>query len=207
MSFLGLGKKKKNINEKLDVPPMPPPGMEQKEFPEIPPSQEEFPPLVDTVSANEKQPEIPSLDDIPGPGSDFNLPPPPKDDLDQQIPSLDNNLKIHDQIPKEDAISHMNMPSDYSNIMPEPVAQPKPAVKPNIKKESIPESKFVVIERFKVMIQDINLIKSNLKEFEGELTTLGSEEKSEDGLYSKMKNNLMSINRTLKSMDKILFEG
>jgi len=223
VGFLGIGKKKEKNDTELDVPPIPPPGMEQKEFPDMPPSQEEFPSLGD-ASPNQKVEPLPALNNTPeSKDMTTDLPPPPIEPSNQAIPPMENDFNIHKQIPQADVIPpigaipepQVNIPSQpkpKESIPSQPPVQnipPKENIpKQEVKREDIQvESKYMNIDKFKTTIEDIETIKSSLKDFEKELELLGTEEKEEDGFYAKLKSTLNTINKNLKSMDKIIFEG
>ena len=171
MGFLNFLKKKEEVivDEKLDVPPAPPPGLEEEiKGPGADISEEEFPKSIKEPEEKkllpdiEEMPEFPSLPDIeeaPAAAS-------PKQELKEE-PVLE---KV------------------------EEVAETEKGSKPI----------FLRMSGFKAVLNDINEIRAELKEFEKATYVISEED--ENRLYDTWKNNLINVQRKLKFVDKTLFE-
>ena len=164
VAFLGFGKKKEvKLDESLDIPPVPPPGLEEKEVPEAKVSEEEFPPEFEKFSEvknpipTKKIEDLPPLPDIEGEISVPTLPP----SLD--IKSEEEGFKI--PLPIEEGMDLPPLPEIKEEIPKAPVFNKKvPKAKKKFKLPFMRAKKKAVVNKG-LELPPLPMIEEELPEF------------------------------------------
>ncbi len=186
-------RKPKKVAEKLplpsieeELPPLPPLPEEEKELPPLPEIEEEIPPMP-PLPKEEEFPEIP-----PVPETEEEIPAMPP--LPEKVPTLPElEREIH-----------------FTPLKPTPPPE-RPVREPLRPKEPLPEEgisirkKFITIDDFKQIQNNITNTKSTLKDIHFYLSEL-EEHKKMDRKYLELNNSLQDIQKKLVFVDKTLFK-
>lgn len=223
MGFLRfLNRKKEEDLSELDLPPAPPSleGFEDNLEFELPESKEttsakdfpyfDFPEIENAPELKEELPEFPNA--------------PETEEMQPPIPPITASLQakpqpIMMQEPEketEDKYADFK-PSDFSPETGEGLFRPKPM--PEAASEMAEGSKeteqvirsgktvYLKVEKFKVMLGLINIVRNDLRKSDDALMKLENIKTSSDKLFNKVKSSLDDLQRKLIFVDKTLFKG
>ena len=225
------GRFKKPSEPELDLPPEPPKLSDLGMLPPLPASLDEelqptrpflkFPKKKETVEISGGMPSFQGLS--PEPKGDMGFPPleplfdedfglKGKDELgltsDQfsDFPGLSDAPDFPMEMPKQP------MPLAKPRAMPEPpLRMPPPPAKPEAPKArpsvpQFPSQKYISLETFKGVLQDINSSKSDLRDIHQYVSELVDYLHEETKDYEDWNSSLKDINRKLLYVDKVLFQ-
>ena len=189
VAFLNFLKKKgANIDENLDIPPVPPPGIGFKGLPEPKFSEEEFPEMnglpLKKKGFKQGKLDLPPLPDIDDDFSEeFDIPKPNRYEKIPALPSLGEGFP---EMPNLDA-----KPEERSFKQENKITQKEEREEEN--KRIISKPVFVSVDKFRDVFGDIKYIRADLKELKSFL----EEEREEGKGLGKLKNNLDDIQKKL----------
>jgi hypothetical protein len=211
--------KKEEGTEDLDLPPAPPPlgdadqNIQMPEFPDLQeepnkgpklddlelPDKPEIPNLQDTL----EKPEMPDFPPLPDIEHDvLDIPPVSASEQEQQAldqepepptPPLSNASEIREEVSKPQVQFAPQTPKFEHKIFQ--------------KREAHPSTVFVKIERFKLVLGDVSIIRSDLRKSEEALVKLETLRNAESTSSEKMKLMLEDLQRKIIFIDKTLFKG
>ena len=216
--FKFLKKDKKEGNDaELDLPPAPPPleGFEDDKNSDFP----EFP-QISAPKDDDFKFDFPQDDKMPDLGKDGELP---------DFPDLEDLDKVPSANPQPVSVSSMQqapkmMPSFNQTPIPRqefnaPASQPAVQANPAAPTQAIPkhrgperivrsgESFYVRVDRFKIALDHINVIRSDLKKSEVDLMKLEGLKQEKDKSLDKFRLSLDDLQKKLIFVDKTLFKG
>ncbi|MEK6892242.1 MAG: hypothetical protein AABX25_03590 [Nanoarchaeota archaeon] len=227
--FKFLKRDNKQGNEvEMDLPPAPPPleGFEDykeanlPEFPQISaPKGDDFKfdfPEYDKMpdmGKGEDMPEFPDLDDLdkePASAPNMNMPQAPKMvPVFSQAPPIPEPVPDFNQVPQMPGSEASVTDSSQQNIQStQPAHQMKyreyrgagRAIRSG-------ESLYVRVDKFKIALDHINVIRSDLRKSEEDVMKLESLKHEKDGSFDRFKSSLDDLQKKLIFVDKTLFKG
>lgn len=199
LKFLKKEKKKEGLDE-LDLPPAPPPlegfdedfssipeipeisGKQAEELPEFDFSGEDFQGLEDKESMK-GFPDFPAEEEKPVSIPAISAPMPA---TIPQVPEFDARKFPKPQMPKD---SHGFLPEGKSSRVP------------------MGSSLYVRVEKFKVALGSINVVRNDLRKTEEALIKLEEIKSMEEKAMNKIKSSLDDLQKKFVFVDKTLFEG
>lgn len=201
LKFLKKRERKDGLDE-LDLPPAPPalggfdeeihiPEIQDLEGKKIEMPEFDFP--EDNFNSQEKKE---TMDDFPS----F----PPMQEMPSSIPTISMPLPT-DMLPFEQKpeIKEQNIPTQPS----------MPKKKPNLTHEKgasivpIGGSLYVKVDKFKIALGSINLVRNDLRKTEEALIKFEGTKKMEEASMNKIKSSLDDLQKKLVFIDKTLFKG
>ena len=213
MGFLKFLKREReeSLNE-LDLPPAPPPMSGHEE-------DTEFPAFEDKISA--KYEEIPKFDfpdenkisDL-GKKEDMQFPSFPE--WEEEPVNTIPNIRAPAGMPEPEQAAFQPMPELKQEVRED---QPMPDDFPRIERKlfrqekrhasEIPRRKetYVRVDRFRATLQNIGMIKGNLRKSEEILIKLENIKNAKDISFDKVKSSMDDLQRKLIFVDKTLFKG
>ncbi|MBU0615385.1 MAG: hypothetical protein KJ601_04795 [Nanoarchaeota archaeon] len=225
-----FGKKQGFSNDKLDVPPAPPPLYNQnQDLSDLPPLElppaPEFKPVFDQPNAPQPQtkkfglfkkkekpfqPQMPEFPDMPAP--DFNQPEMPSFDQPMIPETKSPGLFKKKEAPMPQIPQFPEMPAPTFNQPPmqEPVFpsynEPfHPA--PQKKSSAFANQKFLRVEKYSQILEHIKDAKNIIKDQTNVPENVEVQEKELARLFESWKNSMKDIQKKLLFIDKILFKG
>lgn len=205
--FSGLKKKEVKLDDNLDLPPVPPPGLETKDMIEDEAiSEEEFLPKEKVAKKpviSKKTPKMNLPPDLDGGLPEFpTIPELPKDDMLTEV-------QEHIAPPVQAAPVEKKVAEPVNKEVPKPVVHDEPVQPAPVQKKvkaappkEVTKQLYLRIDTFKNVVNDIKEMKITLKELDE-----GLEIEEQESLYVKFKGNLNDIQRKLKFVDQNLFKG
>lgn len=224
--FKFLKRDNKQGNEaELDLPPAPPPleGFEDDkdanmpEFPQISaPEGDDFKfdfPEYDKMpdmGKDEDMPEFPDLGDLdkePAPAPNMNMPQAPK-----MVPAFSQAPPMPKPVPEFNQFPQMpdsNAGAANSSQQDSQSAQPAHQIKHRSAGKIVRsgESLYVRVDKFKIALDHINVIRSDLRKSEEDLVKLESLKHEKDKSFDRFKLSLDDLQKKLIFVDKTLFKG
>jgi len=224
--FKFLKRDKNQGNEaELDLPPAPPPleGFEDDkdvnlpEFPQISAPKKDdldfnFPEYdkMPDIGKDEDMPEFPNLDDLDkeqASDPDMNMPQVPKmSPAFSQAPPMPNSVPDFNQFPRMQGI---NAPAADDPQQNSQLTQPASQMRNKDAGKIIRSGKslYVRVDKFKIALDHINVIRSGLRKSDADLMKLESLKHEKDKSFEKFKASLDDLQKKLIFIDKTLFEG
>ena len=216
---------KQGIEAELDLPPAPPPlegfeddkGADLPEFPHISAPNEDdfkfdFPEYnkVPDMGKDEGMPEFPDLDDLdkePVSAPNMDMPQAPK-----MVPAFSQAPQIQEPVPDFNQVPQIPSSqasvtdnSQQNNQSAQPAHQIKHRGTGRIIRSG--EAIYVRVDKFKVALDNISVIRSDLRKSEVDLMKLESLKHEKDKSFEKFKSSLDDLQKKLIFVDKTLFKG
>jgi len=185
-----------NLSQSLNPPNIP----EKKKFSffkkKTPALQQPLPPIEESMPPNLQEPVLPPIEGIDIPNIKQSTPPQIGAPTFPEFP----------QAPVEQNFPEFPQAPDLPQMPQEPIVQqpiPQPPVAPKIKSKE----KFLRIENFRRIIDNVKGIKNTVKLVVGMPIEIEQEEKQLNKNFESWKASMKDIQKQLSFIDKILFEG
>jgi hypothetical protein len=203
--FKFLKKKGWEKEEHLDLPPAPPnlEGMD-KDIPSMPEmddnSPQNMPPPPDMPSPDEEAPDFPSMPEMDDKALDI---PPIAAPEQEDFPQVPAPNRYAQQPRREAAQKQGPIPDDYDGMDGKVYAEEKKGLRGNVRGNSI----YLKVEDFKIILANINLIRSDLRGSKEALLRLENLKNSKEKSFDKIRNSLVDLQKKLIFVDKTFFKG
>ncbi|HLG23549.1 MAG TPA: hypothetical protein VI564_01320, partial [Candidatus Nanoarchaeia archaeon] len=190
-----------------DLPPSVP--AQQEAEPQMP----DFPQLPDFEELHEPNMDIPPISMPEGDleadhnYQDYSISQQPEQEQTADLQSLDDDFEMP-QIPKQPILSKPAVP-DIQQVPKSQVVEKRRLFAPreNVTESSQPESLYIRVDKFKDILGNVNVIRTDLKKYENSLGNLQDINNSKNNSSEKIKAMLNDLQKKIIFIDRTLFKG